>query len=132
MKNKINKVKRELRAIKKSSHAIERLIQYQGLRFTRIRALEALPREKKRDAIIENEKELINALGIDKLVLENEEMEKKYKEALNALSPEDRAMVTDFYFCGLPYWKIAMEYGFSESGARKHLDRIVEKIAKVL
>ena len=84
MKNKINKVKRELRGVKKNSHAIERLIKYQGLRFTRIRALEALPREKKRDAIIENEKKLINALGIDKLVLENEEMEKKYKEALNA------------------------------------------------
>lgn len=132
MKNKINKVKRELRVVKKTSHAIKRLIEFQGLHFTRIRALEALPSEKRREEIIENEKELIKSMDIDSLVLESEELEKKYKSALDTLSPEDRAMVTDCYFCGMPYWKIAMEYGFSESGARKHLDKIVEKIAKAI
>ena len=132
MENKIKRVKRELRAIKKSSHAIQRLIQHQGMHFTRIHALEALPRQKERDEIIEMERELIASMELDKLVLTNDELERKYKKALDALSVTDRAMVIDCYFGGMPYWKIAMEYHYTEEGARKHLNKLVEKIAKLM
>ena len=132
MENKINKIKRELRAVKKSSHAIGRLIEHQGLHFTRIRALEALPKDEERDAIIERERELIEKMGLEELISQNEEMEKKYEKALESLSLRDRAMMKDCYFGGMPYWKIAMEYGFSEEGARKHLEKLVVKISKVV
>lgn len=128
--SKINKVKKDLRALKSSSHAIERLIEAQGIHFVRIRALEALPKSEKTKALVKREMEIINDLGLAQEIEKNEELERQYMGAISSLDITDRALVTDCYLKGEPYYKLAMDYGFSESGMRKRLDRLVEKIAQ--
>ena len=127
--SKINKVKRDLRALKSSSHAIERLIEAQGIHFIRIRALEALPKSERITALVEKEMEIINDLGLAKEIEKNEELQMRYMGAMSALDVTDRAIVTDCYIKGKPYYKLAMDYGFSEGGIRKKVDRLIKKIA---
>lgn len=128
--SKINKVKKDLRALKSSSHAIERLIEAQGIHFVRIRALEALPKSDKTKALVKREMEIINDLGLAQEIEKNEELERQYMGAISSLDITDRALVTDCYLKGAPYYKLAMDYGFSESGMRKRLDRLIQKIAQ--
>lgn len=130
MENRVNKVKRELRALKKGAHAIERLIAIQGTHFTRIEALSKLEQTPKIKELIGAEEKLIASLKINEEIEKNAELEGRYSRVLESLPLADRAMLLDCYVSGSPYWRIGMEYGFSEEGARKHLDRIVKKIAK--
>ena len=130
MQSKIKMVKRELRGLKKSSHAVKRLIETQGIHFKRIKALEELPRSERVQALIEAAKGLIASLGIEEEIEKSAETQRRYNAALSSLSLTDKAMVLDCYIGGLPYWKIGMEYGFAEEGARKHLDALVKKIAE--
>lgn len=132
MENKINIVKKELRALKKSSHAVQRIIEIQGIHFKRIHALEKLSGDEKARELIEKERELIDALKLKEHIEESEGLEKKYMEALNRLNAVDKAMMLDCYINGMPYWKIGMTYGFAEEGARKHIEAIVKKIANTI
>ena len=131
MQSRINKVKKELRALKKGAHAIERLIEIQGMHFTRIKALSALEESEEKEGLIRAEKEIIASLKLEDEIAKNAMLAKQYSQAISTLSLTDRAMVLDCYMGGKPYWKIGMEYGFSEEGARKHIDRLVKKIAEV-
>ncbi|MBQ7226540.1 MAG: hypothetical protein IJX02_08095 [Clostridia bacterium] len=130
MESKINIVKRDLRALKQSSHALKRLIETQGRYFVRINVLEAMPKDEKTEALLENERKIVEALKIKESIERAEELEEKYMSAVSSLGLRDKAMVLDCYLNGMPYWKIGMEYGFSEEGARKHLDRLIKKIAE--
>ncbi len=131
MRSRINKIKRDLRALKKGAHAIERLIEIQGTHFKRIEALSCLPKSQATLALIEKEREIVARLGLDREIEKNAEIEERYLKATEQLSLTDKAMLFDCYTCGKPYWKIGMEYGFSEEGARKHIDAIIRKIAKI-
>ena len=128
MKEKIYRVKKDLRALKKSSHALNRLIELHGLCYKKVKVIEAL--EGEASALAEREKEIALALGIKAEILKSQELTGKYAASIGSLDAEDKAMLLDCYINGMPYWKIAMEYGFSEEGARKHIDKIVKKIAK--
>ena len=128
MKEKIYRVKKDLRALKKSSHALNRLIELHGLCYKKVKVIEAL--EGEASALAEREKEIALALGIKAEILKSQALTGKYAAAIGSLDTEDKAMLLDCYINGMPYWKIAMEYGFSEEGARKHIDKIVKKIAK--
>ena len=132
MKSKINMVRRDLRALKSNSHAITRLVEAQGIHFVRIRALEALPKSKKTEEIIKKEREIIDDLGLAQQIEKTAELEKRYMGALATLDTTDRAMVTDCFIKGEPYYKVAMDYGFSEGGLRKRIDRLVVQIAKII
>ena len=129
MDSRINKVRKDLRALKSTSHAITRLIEAQGVHFVRIRALEALPRSEKNDSLIKRERKLISALGLDNEIEKSSEIEKRYMDAIATLDVTDRAMITDCFVKGAPYYKVAMDYGFSEGGLRKRLDRLIKQIA---
>ena len=128
--SKVNKVKRDLRALRSSSHAIERLIEAQGIHFVRIKALEALPKSEKIQTIIKKENEIIRCLGLAEVIEKSEEMERRYMGALSKLELNDRAIITDYYIKGAPCFQVAMDYGFSEGGLRKKLDRLISKIAE--
>lgn len=132
MENKINIVKKELRALKKSSHAVQRIIEIQGVHFKRIRALERLSCDEKAKELIAKEHEIINALRLNEHIEQSENLEKKYMDALNSLCALDKAMMLDCYINGMPYWKIGMTYGFAEEGARKHIEAIIKKIANII
>ena len=130
MESKINKVKRDLRALKKNSHAIQKLIEIQGLHYTRIKALSKLEQSDTVKKAIEKEKSILSSLGLEKQMAENQELEEMYMEAISHLSPQDKAIILDSYINGHQHWKIGLDYGFSESGARKHIDAIIKQIAK--
>ena len=130
MESKINKVKRDLRALKKNSHAIQKLIEIQGMHFTRIKSLSKLEQSDSVKKAIEEEKSLISALNIEKHIEENQQIEKVYMSIIATLPPLDRAIILDSCVKGLQHWKIGMEYGFSESGARKRVDSIIKRIAE--
>ena len=129
MKSKIYKVKRDLRALKKGSHALERLIEIRGMHFKRIDLLASLPKSSENEELISKEKEIISALRIAEQMKEHTELESKYVKAIDSLSQEDKAMVLDCFMKGMPYRKLAMEYGYSEEGIRKHIGGIITKIA---
>ena len=80
--------------------------------------------------LLEIERKIVEALKIKESIEMAEELEEKYMSAVSSLGLRDKAMVLDCYLNGMPYWKIGMEYGFSEEGARKHLDRLIKKIAE--
>ena len=128
--SKIKKVKKDLRALKSTSHAIERLIEAQGIHFVRIKALEALPKSEKINELVKREHEIINGIGLAEAIEKNEELQMQYMDAISALDLTDRAIVTDCYLKGKPYYRLAMDYGFSEGGVRKKLERLIEKIAQ--
>ena len=132
MKNRINKVRRDLRALKKSSHALQRLIEIRGIHYRRIDLLKSLPQSEERAELIVREKELISALCIEQQIKENEEMENEYMQAIAALSPVDKAMALDCFVNGMPYRRLAMEYGLSEEGARKRISAIIKRIASTI
>ena len=131
MESKINIVRKELRALKKSSRVIKRLIEAQGIHYKRIEALCKMEENEKIKALILREKEIISALGIDKQIEKSASLEEKYIGAINALSPSDKAMMLDCFLNGMPYWRLGMEYGFAEEGARKHIEALVKKIAEM-
>ena len=132
MKSKINIVRKDLRALKSTSHAITRLIEAQGIHFVRIKALEKLPKSKTVDILIEQERALAQDNGLAGQIEKSAELEKKYSRALSSLDVTDRAMVTDCFIKGEPYYKVAMDYGFSEGGLRKRIDRLIVQIAKTI
>lgn len=132
MESKVKVVKRDLRALKKSSHAIKRLIELQGLHFKRVKALQSISTIKESDAILEKEKELMLSICLKTEIEKSQKIEEKYMNEINKLDPTDKAMVLDCFFNGMPYWKLGMEYGFAEEGARKHMEAIVKKIAQKL
>ena len=129
MNSKIYKVRKDLRALKKSSHAVQRLIEIRGMHYKRIDLLSSLPKSPETDSLISKEQELISALGITKQLQECAELEERYLSAIYALPPCDKAMMLDCFVNGMPYWKIANEYGYSEEGARKHISALIGKIA---
>ena len=129
MNSKIYKVRKDLRALKKSSHALKRLIEIRGMHFKRIELLSSMPASQETSALMSQEREIISALRIDQQIKESAELEARYAGAIEALPPHDKAMVLDCFLNGMPYWKLANEYGYSEEGARKHISSIITKIA---
>ena len=129
MKSKINIVKRDLRLLKKNSHAVKRIIEIQGLHFKRISALEKMEKSEENKVIIKREKEIIQRLRLKEVMAESAEIERKYLSALDTLHPRDKAMVLDCFVVGMPYWKLGAEYGYSEEGVRKHINALIRELA---
>ena len=132
MKSKINIVKRDLRLLKKSSHAVKRILEIQGLHFKRISALEKMEKCEENSRLIKREKEIIEGLKLKEVIAESEEIEKKYLAALASFHPRDKAMMLDCFVVGMPYWRLGMEYGYSEEGVRKHINALVEELAATI
>ena len=130
MESKIKIVRRDLRALKSTSHAIERIIEVQGIHYIRIKALEKLEQSEKVKSALEKEKALVEKFGLVEQIEKNAELENKYMGAISTLATMDKAMVIDCFLKGKPYYKVAMDYGFSEGGLRKRLDRLLKQIAK--
>ncbi len=132
MESKVKIVRKDLRALKKSSHVIQRLIELQGIHFKRIKALKALSDDGQAEAIIEKEKEIMLSVRLKEEIEKSQSLEAKYMDIIGELDPIDKAMILDCFLNGMPYWKIGMEYGFAEEGARKHIESIVKRIAQRL
>lgn len=130
MESKIKKVKRDLKGIKQNSRAVMHLIEVQGIHFKRIEAISALPKSEKNQEIIEKERELISALGIEKMIEQNQRLESEYMEAIKCLCELDRALILDVITGGMTYYKLGVKYGYTEEGMRKKVNSVISTLSK--
>lgn len=126
---RIERIKQDLRQLKKTAHAIEGLCKLQATHQRRIDMLKRLKGVCGVDEAIERENQFIRELDIPGKLQEAREIEKKYLKAIESLEPIDKAIIIDSYLNGVPYWKIGDKLGFSEEGIRKRIQRALKKLA---
>ena len=125
-----NEVKKDLRELKKLTHAIKQLESAQRMHLARIKLLENLPKSEKIDTLIAKEKSLISSIDCQGVIEKSCALEEKYMDAINSLPLFDRGMIVDAFINGTPYWKIGLEIGYSEEGVRKKISKIISHISK--
>ena len=130
MESKVKKVKRDLKGIKQNSRAVMHLIEVQGINFKRIEAISALPKSEKNEEIIKKEKELISALGIEKMIEQSQRLESEYMNAISCLGEMDKALILDVITGGMTYYKLGVKYGYTEEGMRKKVNSVITALAK--
>ncbi len=127
----INEVKKDLRELKKYTHAIKQLEIAQKTHLARIKLLEAMQGSARACELIEKERALLSSDKPLYLIESAIELEGKYRDAINALPLVDRGIIVDAFINGKPYWKIGTEIGYSEEGVRKRVSKIISKIAQL-
>lgn len=126
---RIERIKQDLRQLKKTAHAIEGLCKLQATHQRRIDMLKRLKGVCGVEEAIEREMQFIRQLDIPGKLQEAREIEEKYLKIIESLEPIDKAIIIDSYLNGVPYWKIGDKLGFSEEGVRKRIQRALKKLA---
>ncbi len=127
-KEQIEKVKRDLKDLKKHVHLINTLLRRKTQYLLRIDTLKKSHRIKAREEI-EFLEGAIMLMNVDKYIERATAIEKKYMNKIKKLSITDQAIIIDYYVNGLPAWKIGMRLDYSEDGIRKRLQKAIEKLA---
>lgn len=127
-KERIERVKKDLRELKKHVHLINTLQRRKAQYLLRIEDLKKSHRIKAREEIIMLE-EVLSLMNIEKYIKRASDIEKKYMKKIKSLSITDQVIIIDYYVNGLPAWKIGMRIDYSEDGIRKRLQKAIEKIA---
>ena len=122
---KIEQIKSDLRQIRRLSHSID----------SKISAKERLERQKallKDPTEIDKIERVLSSLRIDEHIAKSTALEQKYISAIGALSPTEQIIIIDSYFNGLTYWQIGRRIGYSESGIKKRINKIIEYLANII
>ena len=129
---KITKIKKDLRRLRKITHSVEVALQVKE-RYER-RLLYLQNKQDTKGSIAEEEKIRKNlaVLRIDDSIKESTELEALYMEAISKLEPLDRAIILDGYINGKAYWKIGRDIGYTEIGVQKRVKRIIEILATIV
>ena len=127
-KERIERVKKDLRELKKHVHLINTLLRRKAQYLLRIDTLRKSHRIKAREEI-EMIEEVLAQMNIEKYIERATNLEKKYMTKIKKLSITDQAIIIDYYINGLPAWKIGLRLDYSEDGIRKRLQKALEKIA---
>ena len=127
----IERIKKDLRELKKTTHLVEALIGAKKNYLKRIRELKGLHRIQKREKL-ETLERLYEAVEVEPYIIKIEEYIEGYHEAIESLGITDRAVVIDYFVNGIPAWKIGARLGYSEDGIRKRLKGCIIKIADFL
>ena len=128
-KLEIERVKKDLRELKKTTYTINALTRTKEGFQKRLREINKLLR-KKHQRETQAIYEILEKLDIEGYIERARATINKYTSAFESLSPIDQAIVIDYYINGEPAWKIGMDIGFSEDGIRKRLGKIIKEIAK--
>ena len=128
----INEVKKDLRELKKYTHAIKQLECAQRTHLARIKLLESIGGGEKTNKLIERERALLAALDAKTVIEGACTLEEKYMTKINELPLPDRGIIIDCVINGTPYWKIGLEIGYSDEGVRKRVSKIIAKIAQMM
>lgn len=126
----IEEVKRDLRRLRKLSHAIEAELKAKerlGARLTYLRSIDSPGEDVLVDAM--RVEDAISSLRVDAHIREAAELEGRYMDAISLLDPLDRAIIIDGYVNGKPYWKIGRDIGYTEAGIKKRVTVAIERIA---
>ncbi|MBQ4584838.1 MAG: sigma-70 family RNA polymerase sigma factor [Clostridia bacterium] len=130
--NNLDKVKNDLRSMRKNAHVINGLYNLQKTYEKRISLLEKLERgERVRQAIL-REKQSLDEVDVLGYIKESRDLEAKYQRAINSLDPVDKTIIIESFINGVAYWKIGNQLGFTSEGIRKRIQRALTKIARMV
>lgn len=131
--DKILKVKKDLRRLRKLSHAIAAELRAKEIHERRLAYLRSIE-DPGEDVLIDMMRieEAIGALRVDVHIKEAADLEAKYIEAIGTLDELDRAIVVDGFINGKAYWKIGRDIGYTEAGIKKRVDAAIDKIVKTI
>jgi len=127
------RIKRDLRRLRKITHGIEVSMRVKEMHEKRLVYLRALSpstadAEEEAEKICKN----LSVLRIEDSIKEATALESLYMDAISKLDPLDRTIILDGYINGKPYWKIGRDIGYTERGVQKRIGAIIEKLAKML
>ena len=126
---KIAKIKKDLRRLRKITHSVEVALQVKERHERRLSYLE---REKPSKENIEEAQKIrknLAYLRIDDIIKEATTLESLYMETISKLEPLDRTIILDGYINGKAYWKIGRDIGYTEVGIQKRVNKIIEILA---
>lgn len=130
----LNKIKRDLKTLRKLTHSIESSLQVKERHEKRLVYLKESRGmdEPTRIAEIEKLHSLLQSLKVDELIKESTALETLYMDAINKLEPLDRAIILEGYINGKAYWKIGRDIGYTERGVQNRINAIIEKLSKMI
>ena len=128
----VNKVRKDLRQLKITAHAVSSLEKAFTTHEKRIKMLERLGNGEKEKALIENERKKLEHLNFLEKIKELTELELAYKDLIYALPPLEMSIMVDCFFNGKSYWQIGLSLGFTEEGIRKKVGTIIKTLAKAV
>ncbi len=126
------KIKRDLRLLRKITHSIEVSLTVEKRHKER---LEVLKKQEQTDEVKQNIADIeavLATLDTAKYIQRATELESRYIEAINKLDPLDKTIILDGYVNGKAYWKIGRDIGYTEVGIQKRVNKIIEILAKIL
>lgn len=126
------KIKRDLRLLRKITHSIEVSLTVEKRHKER---LEVLKKQQQTEEVKQNIADIeavLAALDTAKYIQRATELESRYIEAINKLDPLDKTIILDGYVNGKAYWKIGRDIGYTEVGVQKRVNKIIEILAKIL
>lgn len=126
------KIKRDLRLLRKITHSIEVSLTVEKRHKER---LEILRKQEQTEEVKQNIADIeavLASLDTAKYIQRATELESRYIEAINKLDPLDKTIILDGYVNGKAYWKIGRDIGYTEVGIQKRVNKIIEILAKIL
>lgn len=129
---KTEQIKKELRRIRKLSHVIEASTKARERLENRRKLLEKAEQSEKSKLEIEKIERVISSLNVEHLIAESTELEERYIKAISTFPPLDQVIIIDSYINGLTYWQIGRKIGYSESGVKRRIKKVVERLADII
>lgn len=126
------RIKRDLRLLRKITHSIEVSLTVEKRHKER---LEILRKQEQTEEVKQNIADIeavLASLDTAKYIQRATELESRYIEAINKLDPLDKTIILDGYVNGKAYWKIGRDIGYTEVGVQKRVNKIIEILARIL
>nr|DAI27433.1 MAG TPA: Protein of unknown function (DUF722) [Caudoviricetes sp.] len=126
------KIKRDLRLLRKITHSIEVSLTVEKRHKERLEVLQKQQQTEEVKQNIADIEAVLATLDTAKYIQRATELESRYIEAINRLDPLDKTIILDGYVNGKAYWKIGRDIGYTEVGIQKRVNKIIEILAKIL
>lgn len=126
------KIKRDLRLLRKITHSIEVSLTVEKRHKERLEVLQKQQQTEEVKQNIADIEAVLATLDTAKYIQRATELESRYIEAINKLDPLDKTIILDGYVNGKAYWKIGRDIGYTEVGVQKRIKKIFERLATLL
>lgn len=126
------KIKRDLRLLRKITHSIEVSLTVEKRHKERLEVLQKQEQTEEVKQNIADIEAVLATLDTAKYIQRATELESRYIEAINRLDPLDKTIILDGYVNGKAYWKIGRDIGYTEVGVQKRVNKIIEILARIL
>lgn len=126
------KIKRDLRLLRKITHSIKVSLTVEKRHKERLEILQKQEQTEEVKQNIADIEAVLASLDTAKYIQRATELESRYIEAINKLDPLDKTIILDGYVNGKAYWKIGRDIGYTEVGVQKRVNKIIEILARIL